>query len=150
MELAQQVGAVTHLDLRLAHRIEAAHGALGDFVRLGLHLRREAEPEVLKSGATAAVSLAGLEQCLWDLQGKAAGVPCYQLFGGLLSHRIRNYANINRSTEERSPEGFGSRAGSSATDKQMKMAAARTAMTTLRDITAASVLNKPAAFKSLS
>jgi galactonate dehydratase len=69
-------------------------------------LRREAEPTVLKNGPAAAVSLGGLEQCLWDLQGKAAGVPCYQLFGGLLDPRIRNYANINRSTEERSPEGF--------------------------------------------
>lgn len=69
-------------------------------------LRRAAEPVVLRSGPAAAVSLASLEQCLWDLQGKAAGVPCYQLFGGLLDSRVRNYANINRSTEERTPEGF--------------------------------------------
>jgi galactonate dehydratase len=43
---------------------------------------------------------------MWDLQGKALNVPVYQLFGGMLNRRIRNYANINRSTTERSPEGF--------------------------------------------
>ncbi|MCP5116717.1 MAG: hypothetical protein GY953_38305, partial [bacterium] len=55
-----------------------------------------------------AVALAGLEQCLWDLQGKALGLPCYKLFGGKLRDTVRNYANINRMTrgEDRTPEGF--------------------------------------------
>jgi galactonate dehydratase len=45
---------------------------------------------------------------MWDLQGKALGVPCYQLFGGKLRDETRNYANINRMTrgDERTPEGF--------------------------------------------
>ncbi len=48
----------------------------------------------------------GLEQALYDLQGQAAGVPCYQLFGGKLRDEVRNYANINRSTTDRTPDGF--------------------------------------------
>jgi galactonate dehydratase len=52
------------------------------------------------------VAFSGLEQCLWDLRGKAFGVPVYELFGGRLRDRIRNYANINRSTENRNPDGF--------------------------------------------
>ena len=48
----------------------------------------------------------GFEQALYDLQGQAAGVPCYQLFGGKLRDEIRNYANINRSTTDRTPDGF--------------------------------------------
>ncbi len=53
-------------------------------------------------------AFAGLEQALYDLQGKALGVPCYQLFGGKLRDEVRNYANINRMTrgDERTPEGF--------------------------------------------
>lgn len=69
-------------------------------------LRREAQPEIGRRGQPAAVALSGLEQCLWDLEGKALGVPTYALFGGALRKQIRNYANINRSTEERSPAGF--------------------------------------------
>ncbi len=55
-----------------------------------------------------AAAFAGLEQCLWDLQGKILGLPCYQLFGGKLHDKIRNYANINRSTrgDDRTPKGF--------------------------------------------
>ena len=55
-----------------------------------------------------AAAFAGLEQCLWDLQGKILGLPCYQLFGGKLHDTIRNYANINRSTrgDDRTPKGF--------------------------------------------
>jgi galactonate dehydratase len=68
-------------------------------------LRRAVEPEVLKRGRGAAVALSALEQCLWDIRGKTLGVPCYELFGGRLHQRIRNYANINRSAE-RSPQGF--------------------------------------------
>lgn len=59
-----------------------------------------------------AASCSALEQCLWDLQGKTLGVPCYQLFGGKLRGTIRNYANINRATrgEQRTPEGFAANA----------------------------------------
>src|SRR3989442_14268076 len=75
-------------------------------------LRSKAEPEILKDGrfASAAIALSGLEQALWDIRGKAFGVPVYELFGGLLHPQIRNYANINRSTDPRTPEGFASMA----------------------------------------
>src|SRR2546422_618777 len=40
-------------------------------------LRSKAEPEILKDGrfASAAIALSGLEQALWDIRGKAFGVP---------------------------------------------------------------------------
>ena len=68
--------------------------------------RAASQPDLRKGGRAAVVAFSALEQCLWDLQGKAAGVPVYDLLGGALRTRIRNYANINRSTVERSPEGF--------------------------------------------
>ncbi|MEO7652154.1 MAG: hypothetical protein ABIZ80_16950, partial [Bryobacteraceae bacterium] len=69
-------------------------------------LRLAAEPEIFKAGRAASCAFSGLEQCLWDIRGKAFGVPVYDLFGGMLHRKLRNYANINRSTEERAPAGF--------------------------------------------
>ena len=61
---------------------------------------------------STAATCSGMEQALWDLQGKALGVPCHKLFGGKLRDRIRNYANINRATrgDDRSPAGFAANA----------------------------------------
>jgi galactonate dehydratase len=69
-------------------------------------LRGQAEAEIKESGPTGAIALSGIEQCLWDIHGKALGVPVYDLLGGCLHPRIRNYANINRSTVDRTPAGF--------------------------------------------
>src|SRR5262249_5284379 len=54
----------------------------------------------------AAVATSALEQCLWDIRGNVVGQPVYQLRGGRVQPRIRLYANINRSTEPRTPDGF--------------------------------------------
>jgi galactonate dehydratase len=58
--------------------------------------------------ATSSMHAAGsaLEQCLWDLIGKTLGVPTYDLFGGKIRDSIKLYANINRSSDPRTPEGF--------------------------------------------
>jgi galactonate dehydratase len=69
-------------------------------------LRQWARPEIARIGRVAAVALSAIEQSLWDLQGQALGVPAYQLFGGRLRSRIRQYANINRVTTDRTPGGF--------------------------------------------
>lgn len=70
------------------------------------YLRQRALPLIQNYGRPAAVALGGIEQCLWDLQGQFLGVPVYQLFGGALRKRIPVYANINRATQLRTPEGF--------------------------------------------
>lgn len=53
-----------------------------------------------------AVAFSAIEQCLHDIQGKALGAPCHVLFGGKVRSEILHYANINRATVDRSPEGF--------------------------------------------
>jgi galactonate dehydratase len=68
--------------------------------------RGATDPVVLQHGAPAAVAASSLEQALWDIRGKVFGVPCYEFFGGRIQERIRLYANINRSTTDRTPEGF--------------------------------------------
>ena len=39
-------------------------------------------------------ALAGLEQALWDLKGKAFGLPAWEMLGGQVRDRIRAYAWI--------------------------------------------------------
>ena len=69
-------------------------------------LRAQAFPEFAEFGRATSCAVSGIEQALWDLQGQVAGVPMYALFGGKLFDEVRNYANINRSTDARNPEGF--------------------------------------------
>ncbi len=69
-------------------------------------LRAMARPQFAKHRRAAPRALSGIEQALYDLQGQAAGVPTYRLFGGKLRQEARHYANINRATEIRTPEGF--------------------------------------------
>ena len=69
-------------------------------------LRRKVHPDFPTHQRATSCALSGIEQALYDIQGKVAGVPTYQLFGGKLCDTVRNYANINRSTDERTPEGF--------------------------------------------
>ena len=38
-------------------------------------------------------AVSGIEQALWDLAGKRAGVPVYELLGGAVRDRLRVYAN---------------------------------------------------------
>jgi galactonate dehydratase len=69
-------------------------------------LRQALWPEVRKGRVSGAVAFGGIEQAMWDIQGKATGLPVWALFGGKLHPRIRNYANINRATDLRTPDGF--------------------------------------------
>jgi galactonate dehydratase len=78
-------------------------------------LRKVTAPVIAQYGAPAAVAASALDQCLWDIQGNVFSVPVYDLFGGRIQDRIRIYANINRSTEERTPEGFASMAEKAVT-----------------------------------
>jgi L-alanine-DL-glutamate epimerase-like enolase superfamily enzyme len=50
--------------------------------------------------------VSGVEMALWDLAGKAYGVPVYQLLGGKFRARLRIYADT---PEAREPKEFGQR-----------------------------------------
>ncbi len=65
------------------------------------------------AGRTA---ISACEQALWDIAGKAAGLPVYRLLGGPTRQRIPLYANINRGTRERTPEGFATNAAAAVAE----------------------------------
>jgi galactonate dehydratase len=47
-----------------------------------------------RGGAVLMSALSGLDQALWDLKGKALGVPAWELMGGRVRDKIRAYAWI--------------------------------------------------------
>ncbi len=49
-----------------------------------------------RSGPVLTSALSGIEQALWDIKGKALGVPVYELLGGAVRDRIRMYRGVNR------------------------------------------------------
>lgn len=46
-----------------------------------------------RGGPILTSALSGIEQALWDIKGKALGVPIYELLGGPTRHSIRVYAH---------------------------------------------------------
>jgi len=53
--------------------------------------------------------LSGIEQALWDIKGKALGVPVYELLGGPTRDRVRVYAHVRNNPETlkaRKAQGF--------------------------------------------
>jgi galactonate dehydratase len=75
-------------------------------------LRGKAYPEYGEFRRATSCAYSAIEQACYDLQGQAMGVPTHALFGGKLRDTVRNYANINRSTDARTPDGFAAMAQS--------------------------------------
>lgn len=52
-----------------------------------------------RGGPILTSALSGIDQALWDIKGKALGVPVYELLGGPTRNRIRVYAHATRPDE---------------------------------------------------
>ena len=48
-----------------------------------------------RGGPVLTSALSGVEQALWDIKGKALGVPIYELLGGPTRHHIRVYSHAH-------------------------------------------------------
>src|SRR5262245_23697565 len=57
-----------------------------------------------RGGPILTSALSGIDQALWDIKGKALGVPVYELLGGPTRTRVRVYAHAN--TPEKVKEGL--------------------------------------------
>jgi galactonate dehydratase len=83
-----------------AHTVQAAVEELADYLLGKDPLRIEDHWTVLyrggfyRGGGIHMSALAGIDQALWDIKGKAAGLPVHQLLGGPLRDRIRVYSWI--------------------------------------------------------
>ena len=82
------VGGTYHLVQSLGRRLQGRNPL--DVHRLFEELRRGGVFGGAQSGMYVAV-LSAIETALWDLAGKALGVPVYQLLGGKFRDRVRVY-----------------------------------------------------------
>lgn len=57
-----------------------------------------------RGGPILTSALSGVEQALWDITGKAAGLPVYRLLGGPVRDRIRIYRGVGGGTPEQAAE----------------------------------------------
>lgn len=62
-------------------------------VRLGLALRHGRPYHATGSRGETIRAISGVDVALWDITGKALGVPVYQLLGGRVRERVRCYAS---------------------------------------------------------
>jgi galactonate dehydratase len=72
--------------------------------------------EFRTGGRATILALSAVEQALWDILGKALDAPVYTLLGGACREEIRLYANINRATTDRTPEGFAKNAAAAVAE----------------------------------
>jgi galactonate dehydratase len=70
-----------------------------------------------RQGLVAATAFSAIEQALWDLAGKALDVPSHVLLGGKVRNTLPVYANINRATSPRTPDGFAAAAKRAVADR---------------------------------
>ena len=64
-----------------------------DPLRIEHHWQHIYRSAFFRGGAMLMTALSGIDQALWDIAGKAYGVPVYKLLGGAARDRIRVYAH---------------------------------------------------------
>lgn len=80
-----------------ARTVEAAVDEIGaqligqDPARINDHWQTMYRGGFYRGGAVFMSAIAGIDQALWDIKGKALGVPVYQLLGGLVRDRMKTY-----------------------------------------------------------
>ncbi|GHA77463.1 galactonate dehydratase [Streptomyces termitum] len=83
-----------------AHTVAAAVDELSDHLTGQDPMRTEDHWQVLtkggfyRGGPVLSSAVAGIDQALWDIKGKALGVPVWQLLGGNVRDRVRVYSWI--------------------------------------------------------
>ena len=69
------------------------------------------------SGGMLVGAIGGVATALWDLKGKALGVPVFQLLGGAYRDRVRLYADVGRGVGmANTPESWAARAREAAAE----------------------------------
>jgi galactonate dehydratase len=66
-----------------------------DPTRVTFHWQAIHRGSFYRGGPIKTAILSGIDQALWDITGKAYGVPVYRLFGGPTRDRIRVYGNLD-------------------------------------------------------
>ena len=102
VEVRTDAGIVGIGEASLEGKTEAVVGAVNDIKdyligqdpsRIEHHWQTIYRHSFWRGGVVIGSALSGIEQALWDILGKALGVPVYELLGGRVRDRVRLYAN---------------------------------------------------------
>jgi galactonate dehydratase len=122
LRVADSAGAVGWGEATLAGQewqLAAAHAKLEPALRgTAADSRRNLLVEfgaAVSDRATAAI-VSAVDQALWDLDGKHAGTALHAMLGENPRSQVPLYANINRRTRTRTPEGFAASAQKAMAD----------------------------------
>ncbi len=82
--------------------------------RIEHHFQNMYRGSFYRGGPVLMSAISGIEQALWDIRGKALGLPVYELLGGAVRDRIKAYAWIggddpaksDQDAKERLEQGF--------------------------------------------
>ena len=85
--------------------LEEFFGLLGESLSIQAY-RQAGLARAAAGGIRAAAAFSAIEQALWDIRGKLLGAPVHELLGGRQRDAVQLYANVNRMTKNRVPEGF--------------------------------------------
>jgi galactonate dehydratase len=82
-----------------AGALEVGNYLIGkDPLRVAYHWQAIHRGSFYRGGPIKTAILSGIDQALWDITGKAFGVPVYKLFGGPTRDRIRVYGTLDPKT----------------------------------------------------
>lgn len=82
-----------------AGALEVGNYLIGkDPLRVAYHWQAIHRGSFYRGGPIKTAILSGIDQALWDITGKAYGVPVYRLFGGPTRDRIRVYGTLDPKT----------------------------------------------------
>ena len=72
--------------------------------RIAYHWQACFRRRFMRGGPSTGAAVAAIDMALWDIKGKAYGVPVYQLLGGLARTKVRLYGHVTGKTAEEAAE----------------------------------------------
>ncbi|HEU5328217.1 MAG TPA: galactonate dehydratase [Thermomicrobiales bacterium] len=113
IEIATDEGITGLGEASLEGREQTVAAAVDEFARYLIgedpgpiehHWQRLHRHGFWRGGVVLTSALSGIEQALWDIKGKALGVPVYELLGGPTRQRVRVYTHCGGPTPEAAAE----------------------------------------------
>ncbi|MDR1799967.1 MAG: galactonate dehydratase [Bifidobacteriaceae bacterium] len=88
------------------------------------HWQRGFRAGFYRGGPILCSAAAGIDQALWDIAGKAAGLPVHQMLGGAVRQQIRAYTWVGGDDPAELADAIGQRISQGATAVKMNLAGA--------------------------
>lgn len=109
VKLVTSDGHVGWGEVSLSRQRRAVHGAVTEFMeeyilgedpsRIEDHWQAMFRCGRFRGGPVLMTAIAGIDQALWDIKGKALGEPVYELLGGPARDTIRLYQHVHTQAE---------------------------------------------------